>query len=268
MPCLSKVFNSIMNNRLQKYIDNGIINEAQIGFQPHSRTSDHMFVVRTLVNKFFSKGAKLYACFVDFDKAFDNVFHSVLLYKLCNIGISGPFYNVIKCMYQSNLMHIKVKDKLTKAFSPQMGVRQGDNLSPNLFKMFVNDLPCLFDDDDDQVSLHDMKLSCLLYSDDLLLLSRTLTGLQNCLNKLLTYCENNGLIVNLKKTNIVTFCKSGKLSNEKYYFNKVEVMHVSRYKYLGIIFASSGTFSYCQDDLYKRALKASFKISKAFNQLL
>ena len=65
----------------------------------------------------------------------------------------------------------------------------------------------------------------------------------------------------------MTFSKSGKLSYEKYYFNEVEVKHVNRYKYLGIIFASSGTFSYCQNDLYKRALKASFKISKVFNQL-
>ena len=109
-----------------------------------------------------------------------------------------------------------------------------------------------------------MKFSWLLYADDLLLMSTTPKGLQDCLNKLSMFCENNGLIVNLKKTNIMTFCKNGRLSNEKYYFNDVEVKHVNRYKYLGIIFASSGTFSFCQDDLYKRPLKASLKISKVF----
>ena len=267
MSCMSKVFNYIMNNRLQKYIDNGIINAAQIGFQPNSRTSDHMFVVKTLIDKFFSKGSKLYTCFVDFSKAFDNIIHSLLLYKLCKNDISGPFYNIIKSMYQLNVMHIKIGDGLSESFCPEMGVRQGDNLSPNLFKLFINDLPSIFDRNDDPVCLYDLQFSCLLYADDLLLLSTSSKGLQNCLDKLSSYCENNGLIVNIKKTNIVTFCKNGKLSNEKYYFNGVEIEHATKYKYLGIIFSASGTFSYCQEDLYKRALKAYFKVSKVFGQL-
>jgi len=77
MPCLSKIFNSILNNRLQAYFDsNSIINKAQIGFQPKSRTSDHMFVLRTLIEKYLNNGLKLHACFVDFAKAFDSVIHS------------------------------------------------------------------------------------------------------------------------------------------------------------------------------------------------
>ena len=267
MPCVSKVFNSILNNRLQKYIDNGIIHEAQIGFQPKSRTSDHMFVVRTLTEKLFSKGAKLYACFVDFAKAFDSVLHSVLLYKLCKIGISGLFYNVIKNMYMDNFIHVKLDRYLTDAFSPSVGVRQGDNLSPNLFKIFINDLPSLFDSSDDQVSLNGIDFSCLLYADDLLLLSTSSKGLQNCIDKLACFCDNNGLVINLKKTNVMTFCKSGRISKEKYIYKGIEIQHVSTYKYLGIMLSSSGTFSYCQNDLYKRALKASFKISKVFGKL-
>jgi hypothetical protein len=267
MPCISKVFNSILNCRLQKFLDSGVINDVQIGFQPKSRTSDHMFVVRALIDKFFSQGAKLYALFVDFAKAFDSVIHSVLLYKLCSIGISGPFYNIIKSMYKNNLMHIKVEKKLTQTFCPNIGVRQGDNLSPNLFKLFINDLPSIFNSSDDQVSLNDVKFSCLLYADDLLLLSTTPSGLQNCINKLSLYCEYNGLTVNINKTKVITFCKSGRLSKDKYLYKGVEIEHVTTYKYLGIIFSSSGTFSYCQQDLYNRALKASFKISKIFGQL-
>ena len=53
MPCLSKVFNGIMNTRLQTYIDKyNVINKVQIGFQPKARTSDHMFVLRTLIQKY------------------------------------------------------------------------------------------------------------------------------------------------------------------------------------------------------------------------
>jgi hypothetical protein len=34
---------------------------------------------------------------------------------------------------------------ITDSFNSNVGVRQGDNLSPNLFKLFINDLPEIFD---------------------------------------------------------------------------------------------------------------------------
>ena len=58
---------SILNERLQQYFDKyNIIRKAQIGFQPKTKTSDQMFVLRTLIEKYISKGSKLFACFVDF----------------------------------------------------------------------------------------------------------------------------------------------------------------------------------------------------------
>ena len=50
-------------------------------------------------------------------------------------------------------------------------------------------------------------------------------------------------------------------------FNDVELKEVQTYKYLGILFSLSCTFSCCQNDLYKRGLKANFKISKCFGDL-
>jgi hypothetical protein len=40
---IGKVFNSILNNRLDKFlVENNIIHENQIGFSEKSRTSDHI----------------------------------------------------------------------------------------------------------------------------------------------------------------------------------------------------------------------------------
>jgi len=77
IPCVAKLFNCLLNKRLQSFIDrNNVINPAQIGFQPKSRTSDHRFVLRTLIEKFKANKHKFYACFIDFSKAFDTVLHS------------------------------------------------------------------------------------------------------------------------------------------------------------------------------------------------
>ena len=108
----------------------------------------------------------------------------------------------------------------------------GDNLSPNLFDIFINDLPNIFHETDDQVELDNFKISSLLYADNLIILSTSKSGLQSGLNKLASYCGNNCLTVNLKKTKIVVFSKSGKVSTDKFYFNDVQMDRVKRIWYL------------------------------------
>ena len=226
-----------------------------------------IIVLRTLIEKYQSLNCKLYACFFDFEKAFDSVIHNIMFYKLCSANISGLFYSVLKSMYSDKYILIKVGDSLSEQVAQNIGLRQGDNLSPYLFKLFLNNLPSCFDASDDQVILENVSFNCLMYADDLVLLSTTEKGLQSCLNKLSIFCDANGLTVNLKKTNIIIFSKSGRKSKTKFLFNNVEIKEVQLYKYLGILFSSSGTFSYCQNDLYKRGLKANFKIGKCFGDL-
>ena len=56
-----------------------------------------MFVLRTLIEKYTKdKNGKLFACFIDFRKAFDRVFHDIMLYKLLRIGIVGNFTMLFK----------------------------------------------------------------------------------------------------------------------------------------------------------------------------
>ena len=58
------------------------------------------------------------------------------------------------------------------------GLKQGDILSPMLFNIYINDLPEIFDQPCDPVSLGNRNISCLLYADDLVIISKTATGLQ------------------------------------------------------------------------------------------
>ena len=70
--CLSKFLCIILNQRLSKFsIDRNIIHPFQIGFQSGHRTADHIFTLKTIIDKHINqnKKEKLYACFVDFRKA-------------------------------------------------------------------------------------------------------------------------------------------------------------------------------------------------------
>lgn len=106
--CIGKLFNSILNNRFDSYLTKfNVISESQIGFQKKSRTVDHMFILRTLIEKCIANKTYLYTCFVDFRKAFDSVVHKALLLKLQNIGIVGYFYSIIKNMYNDNFLQVR-----------------------------------------------------------------------------------------------------------------------------------------------------------------
>ena len=81
MNALLKVLCTLLNERLTDYCEEAkLIDIAQIGFKRESRTTDHTFTLKTVVNKYVvdKEGQKLYACFVDFQKAFDSVWHDGL----------------------------------------------------------------------------------------------------------------------------------------------------------------------------------------------
>ena len=89
--CMSKFFAAVLNKRLLKFaIEKGIIRENQIGFMPGNRTSDVLIMLYNLFNKYCIQNSKyIYACFVDFKKAFDSIPRRILFEKLLKHNITG-----------------------------------------------------------------------------------------------------------------------------------------------------------------------------------
>jgi hypothetical protein len=54
-------------------------------------------------------------------------------------------------------------------------------------------------------------ISCLLYADDIILLSESAKGLQKSLDILKTYCDKWNLKINIGKTKVIVFNKSGRI---------------------------------------------------------
>ena len=184
---LCKLFCAVLHVRLSKFADqNSLIPPNQIGYQKHSRTADHVLTLKTLVDKYINKlgKTKLFTCFVDFKKAFDTISRKALLFKLLKAGIGGNFIRTLQSMYDKVFFRVKLTNGLTDSFISTSGVKQGCVLSPILFNLFVRDLPDSFDSSCDPVDLYDSKLSCLMFADDLVLISQSANGLQNCLNSL------------------------------------------------------------------------------------
>ena len=116
--CVGKLFCSILIQRLLEYIVSlNILHKSQTGFLQNNRKADHVFTLRTLIDKYVhNHNEKIYACFVDFKKAFDSVWHDRLLNKLLQIDVAGSFYNLIKSLYHNSSRSIKIVQKQTRSF--------------------------------------------------------------------------------------------------------------------------------------------------------
>ena len=259
---IGKLFNIILNNRFDLFLDeNNIIHETQIGFSKKARTSDHIFVLRCIIEKYLKTGnKKLFACFVDFRKAFDKVIHIGIMYKLQLCNINNYFYRILKSMYTKDRLCVKINDKMTEFFVSGVGVRQGDVLSPNLFKFFINELPKILLEKSESVCLNNEKIPCLLYADDLVIFSESRAGLQDKLDILYNYCNEWCLEVNSQKTKIIIFNNNGHLIKDDFHIGEEKIDCVKQYKYLGLIIQNTGKFTEARKQLYQKSLKACFKL--------
>ena len=212
--CLGKLFLSILNHRLLNFADNNnLLHPSQRGFLRDNRTSDYILALRALIEKYsLHYKQKVYACFIDFKKAFDSVWHEGLFHRILSYGIGGKMFDLIKTLYTRSTCAVKLGKNRTDSFPYRRGVRQGCILSPLLFNLFINELPLSFNaSNTDPFTLpNGTKLNSLLYADDLVILSKSKTGLDNYLKVLECFNAKWLLNVNYRKTKILVFQKSGK----------------------------------------------------------
>jgi len=102
--------------------------------------------------------------------------------------------------------------------------------------------------------------SCILWADDIVLLSESEEGLQCMLDNLSHYSRENGMDINTKKTKPMIFNKSGKFLRRSYKFNNTQLFTTNSYKYLGFIVTPSGEITSGLIDLKNRAIRAYYKL--------
>ena len=208
---------------------------------------------------------------MDFRKAFDSVWHDGLLHKLLKINIRGNFYNVIKSLYSNSTSSVRIGNSQSRSFQYARGVRQGCFLSPLLFNLYVNDLAFSFNNilSDSFVPPNGNKLNSLFYADDLIILSRSKVGLQNCLNELSSYCNSWMPKINPKKTKIMIFQRCTKKRDYVFHIGSEIIDILQNYTYLGTRISSSGNFTLSLEHFRQKALHTFFGLRRHtdFNKL-
>ena len=281
LSCLGKLFTSVLNTRIYKYlVSENILGSEQVGFRPLHSTLDHILTLQILINYYLAqepRGRPLYCAFVDYSKAFDFIDRTYLWQKLLNSNVNGKVLTVIKNMYHDAKSFVSVKNELSDSFPCQVGVRQGENLSPLLFALYINDLKNFLSEKYNGLNTISsslvnelnvyLKLFCLLYADDTLVLAESPDELQKALNGLYMYCCKWKLSVNVDKTKVIIFSRGKKTKIKSFNFGDHFVEIVEEYVYLGTTFRYNGNFDKAIEKQVLQAKKATFSLITKTNQL-
>ncbi len=122
----------VSNNRITKALaSTDTIGYEQAGFREGFSTTGHTFVLHVIVSIYLAKKKRLYCGFIDYKKAFDFVDRASLWRKLLDTGVDGKIFRIIRNLYNN--------EHISDYFPCNVGVRQGEILSPLLFAIYLND---------------------------------------------------------------------------------------------------------------------------------
>jgi hypothetical protein len=186
---------------------------TQCGFRPEHGTLDAIFTLQHAVDQARYEGFCLICCLVDFEKAFDKVDRQLMLRRCQELGVEGRFLEALCAMYDEVKMVVSLKGQLGEPFDTYQGTRQGSELSPLLFGLFIEQLHYLLTERVPGAGpiLGKMHIPDLMYADDVAMMAiNSHAQMQGLLDALHLFCRLFGMKVNIKKTKIILFRPIGK----------------------------------------------------------
>ena len=269
---LSKLYSMVMLQRLDKWAEEGGIRaRGQAGFRTGRGTPDNVFVLNHVIEKYKVLKMPVYVAFIDFRKAYDCVDRSLLWESMVSLGVHGCFLESLRAMYEDVRIRVRVGGKLGECFHSEMGVKQGDPLSPLLFGIFIDRFEALLDNmlPEHGVHVKDILLKILLYADDLVLLAESPSDLQNMLDILKQFCELNKMVVNVKKSEIVIFNRQF-IRGEKtprIQYNGMDMEIKEMFIYLGVLFEEEGGIKKVAMRWFNKGRGALYSMIRRCNEL-
>ena len=234
LPCVSKLLERIMYNRLFKHLlKNTILCTNQFGFQKGHSTDHAVLALTNEILKNFDKDHFTLGVFVDLSKAFDTVNHEILIDKLEHYGIRNKNLEWFKSYLTNRKQCVSSNSNHSKLLRISCGVPQGSILGPLLFLLYINDLATVSN-----------VIKTILFADDTSLFhsDKCLKSLFNVVNyeltKITEWFVANKLSLNTIKTKYILFGKSLDnipLSLPKVKMNKIEIQRVDKIKFLGVL---------------------------------
>ncbi|KAK3506210.1 hypothetical protein QTP70_002182 [Hemibagrus guttatus] len=230
-----KVWERVVEARLRKVVE---ICEQQYGFMPRKSTTDAIFALRILMEKYRDGQRELHCVFVDLEKAYDRVPREELWYCMRKSGVAEKYVRVVQDMYERSRTVVRCAVGQTEEFKVEVGLHQGSALSPFLFAIVM-----------DQLSEEVRQESpwTMMFADDIVICSESREQVEENLERWRFALERRGMKVSRSKTEYM--CVNEREGNGTVRLQGEEVKKVQEFKYLGSTVQSNGE---CGKEVKKR----------------
>ena len=131
-----KIWEKILDTRLRRIVN---IGESQCGYRAEKSTTDAVFMVRQLQEKYLEKKKKLHHIFVDLEKAFDRVPRKAIRWALRRKKVPERLIRQVMALYEGSCSRVRVAGVESDEFNITVGVHQGSALSPLLFILVMDE---------------------------------------------------------------------------------------------------------------------------------
>ena len=131
-----KAWEKILDVRLKEGVK---ISENQFGFAAGKSTTDAIFILRQIQQKYTEKKKRLYHIFIDLEKAFDRVPRSALVWALRRQLVPEKLVRLVMALYGGARSSVVAAGGSSAPFEISVGVHQGSVLSPLLFNLVMEE---------------------------------------------------------------------------------------------------------------------------------
>jgi hypothetical protein len=93
------------------------VGETQSGFKSKIGTREGLFNVRMIVDKALGVHKKIYVCYIDYEKAFDRVYHKKVMEATERAGMEGRDRRLISNLYYQQTASVQFGEEQSESFN-------------------------------------------------------------------------------------------------------------------------------------------------------
>lgn len=201
--CVQKIYSRIIEKKIRYHVEDEL-QEEQAAYRKNRQTQDHIYALRTAIEKKIEEGKALYLAFIDLHAAFDTIPRSSLWKAMETVGIPEKLREATRRLYHRTKGIVRIQGQESESFKMERGIKQGDSLSPLLFIIVMNEIIKSSKDNSQNTKLGNwnmrpVNIQNLVFADDIVLIAESKRKLQQAVNNWSNAIRRTGMTINTKK---------------------------------------------------------------------